>query len=157
MYLVGEFAQKCRPYLFIIKRGRKFIDGPDTGYSISCQNKNKFLGFCKLSIIELKLLTGISLNTVQWWWLWWRWWWWRWWWIRRWRWKKVPIFAMISILGSGNDSHCHIQPNAYIAVSKVLKIFFPKTRTIFHVKLQDTKYKHTWLFMLIKHHPRMTL
>ena len=62
MCLVGEFAQKCRPYLFIIKRGRKFIDGPDTGYSISCQNKNKFLGFCKLSIIELKLLTGISLN-----------------------------------------------------------------------------------------------
>ena len=51
--------------LFNIKRGRKFIDGPDTGYSISCQNKNKFLGFCKLSIIELKLLTGISLNTVM--------------------------------------------------------------------------------------------
>ena len=51
--------------LFIIKGGRKFIDGPDTGYSISCQNKNKFLGFCKLSIIELKLLTGISLNTVM--------------------------------------------------------------------------------------------
>ena len=51
--------------LKIAKGGRKFIDGPDTGYSISCQNKNKFLGFCKLSIIELKLLTGISLNTVM--------------------------------------------------------------------------------------------
>ena len=50
---------------FIIKRDRKFIDGPDIGYSISRQNKNKFLGFCKLSIIELKLLTGISLNKVM--------------------------------------------------------------------------------------------
>ena len=143
---------------FITKRGRKFIDGPDTGYSISCQNKNKFLGFCKLSIIELKLLTGISLNKVM---------------MIMMTMLMVIMMTMVMVTmmmakamtmkESSNichDIHSWLWERLSLPYTtkrlhccvESTKDFFPKTRTIFHVKLQDTKYNHTSYIV-----PRMTL